>query len=154
MCTHSEHQKTSFRSKQSKHFHRKTQFTSCETGSNKVKLPKVESNAIVSVPVGAEPNKVRKTLAPEPWVCSYTGEIQEKRQFHPFFSFFLSVSIAGTHIFTASTCTTTIVTLEPCALNTEFQHFMLRFNKISLLCGYHWKGMGVKRGPKTEWLSK
>jgi len=28
-----------------------------ETGSNKVKLPKVGSNAIVPVPVGAGPNK-------------------------------------------------------------------------------------------------
>jgi hypothetical protein len=26
---------------------------------------------------------------------------------------------------------------NPCALNVEFQHFILRFNKISLLCGYH-----------------
>jgi hypothetical protein len=25
------------------------------------------------------------------------------------------------------------------AFRTEFQHFILRFNKISLLCGYHWK---------------
>jgi hypothetical protein len=24
-------------------------------------------------------------------------------------------------------------------LNAEFQHFILRFNKISLLCGYHQK---------------
>jgi hypothetical protein len=29
----------------------------CETDSNKVKLPKVGSNAIVPVPVGAGPNK-------------------------------------------------------------------------------------------------
>jgi hypothetical protein len=28
---------------------------------------------------------------------------------------------------------------QPCALNVEFQHFILRFNKISLLCRYHWK---------------
>jgi hypothetical protein len=28
------------------------------------------------------------------------------------------------HIFTAPTCTTTIITLEPCALNAEFQHFI------------------------------
>ncbi len=25
------------------------------------------------------------------------------------------------------------ITFEPCALNAEFQHFMLRFNKLSLL---------------------
>jgi hypothetical protein len=35
-------------------------------------------------------------------------------------SFFLSTSTAATYIFTAPTCTTTIITLEPCALNTEF----------------------------------
>jgi hypothetical protein len=45
------------------------------------------------------------------------------------FLFFLSDSIAVTYIFTApTTCTTTIIPLEPCAL---------RFNKISLLCRYH-----------------
>jgi hypothetical protein len=34
---------------------------------------------------------------------------------------------------------------RPCALNAEFQHFILRFNIISLLCGYHWKrGKEVK----------
>jgi hypothetical protein len=48
-------------------------------------------------------------------------------------------SIAATYIFAAPTCTTTIITLEPCALNAEFQHFTPRFNKISLLCRYHWK---------------
>jgi hypothetical protein len=36
------------------------------------------------------------------------------------------------YLFTAPTCTTTIITLKPCALNAEFQHFILRFNKISL----------------------
>jgi hypothetical protein len=39
--------------------------------------------------------------------------------------------------FTAPTCTSTIITLEPCALNAEFQHFILRYNKFSLLWGYH-----------------
>jgi hypothetical protein len=34
--------------------------------------------------------------------------------------------------------TTTIITLQPCALNAEFHHFILRFSKISLLCRYHW----------------
>ncbi len=34
------------------------------------------------------------------------------------------------HIFTAPTCTTTTITLEPCALNAEFQLFIPRFNKI------------------------
>jgi hypothetical protein len=35
------------------------------------------------------------------------------------------------------TCTTTIISLEPCALNAAFEHFIPMFNKISLLCGYH-----------------
>ncbi len=52
-------------------------------------------------------------------------------------SCFLSASIAATYIFSAPSCTTTIITLEPCALNAKFQHFILRFNKISLLCKYH-----------------
>jgi hypothetical protein len=38
LCPHSKHQKNPFRSKQSKHFHKKTWFI-CETRSNKVKLP-------------------------------------------------------------------------------------------------------------------
>jgi hypothetical protein len=45
----------------------------------------------------------------------------------------VSASTAVTCIFTAPACTTTIITLEPCALNAEFQHFILRFNKISIL---------------------
>jgi hypothetical protein len=58
-------------------------------------------------------------------------------------SFFLSASTGATYIFTPFTCTTTIISLEPCALNAEFQHFALscsivywRFNKMSLLCRY------------------
>ncbi len=42
--------KNPFQSKQSKHFHRRSWFTECEIDSNKVKLPKVGSNAIVLVP--------------------------------------------------------------------------------------------------------
>jgi hypothetical protein len=30
----------------------------------------------------------------------------------------------------APACTTTLITLEPCALNAEFRHFVLRFNKF------------------------
>jgi hypothetical protein len=49
------------------------------------------------------------------------------------------------YIFTAPTCTATIISLEPCASNSEFQHFILRFNKTSLLGGYHSKrGKGAK----------
>ncbi len=35
---------------------------------------------------------------------------------------------------------------EPCALSAEFQHFILRFNKISLLCRYHSWTRGESRG--------
>jgi hypothetical protein len=51
----------------------------------------------------------------------------------PCLSFFLSASTAVTYIFTAPNCTTTIISFELCALNVEFQHFMLRFYKMSLL---------------------
>jgi hypothetical protein len=34
-------------------------------------------------------------------------------------------STAATYIFIAPTYTSTIITLEPCALNAEFQHFIL-----------------------------
>jgi hypothetical protein len=42
---HSEHQNNLF---QSKHLHQRNEFTQCETSSNKVKLPKVGSNAILN----------------------------------------------------------------------------------------------------------
>ncbi len=56
LCPQSEHQNNPCQSKQSKHFNEKNQFNKYETGFNKVKLPKVGSNAIVPVPVGAGPN--------------------------------------------------------------------------------------------------
>jgi len=37
-------------------------------------------------------------------------------------SFSISASTV-TYIFTVPTCTTTIITLEPCVANTEIQHF-------------------------------
>jgi hypothetical protein len=54
-------------------------------------------------------------------------------------SFFLRASPAATYVFTDRTCTPVIITLEPYAWNAEFQHFILKFNQISLLCIYHWK---------------
>jgi hypothetical protein len=40
--------------------------------------------------------------------------------------------------FFLSACTAAaIIILEPCALNAELQHFIHRFNKISLLGEYH-----------------
>jgi hypothetical protein len=39
---------------------------------------------------------------------------------------------------TAATCTTTIITLEHCALNNaQVQHFILRSNKAFLVGGHH-----------------
>jgi hypothetical protein len=55
-------------------------------------------------------------------------------EFHPVFPFFLSASTAATYIFTAPTCTTTIIGLEPCALmNAEYQHFILRMSLLKCL---------------------
>jgi hypothetical protein len=48
----------------------------------------------------------------------------------------MSASTAATYIFTIPTRTATVIPLEPCALNAEFQHFILSFNKCSLLYGY------------------
>jgi hypothetical protein len=43
------------------------------------------------------------------------------------------------------------IPLKPCALNAEIQHFVLRFNKISLLYGYQLKeGLGGERRPKDR----
>jgi len=68
--------------------------------------------------------------------------------FFPPLSFFLSTS---TYIFTAPTCTTTIIRLQPWKLNAEFQHFIPRFNKISLQWGPHSKErMGGERRPKNR----
>jgi hypothetical protein len=51
-------------------------------------------------------------------------------------SFFLSASPPPTYVFIAPTCTITIITFKPCALNAEFHHYILSCHKISLLCGY------------------
>jgi hypothetical protein len=42
-------------------------------------------------------------------------------------SFFLSASTAATYIFTAPNYATTVINLGNCALNAEFQHFIVRF---------------------------
>jgi len=51
-------------------------------------------------------------------------------------SILLSASTAATNYRTAPTCTATTITPRPCSLNAEFQHFIHRFNKISLLYTY------------------
>jgi hypothetical protein len=55
--------------------------------------------------------------------------------------FFPSASPATTYIFIAPTCTTTIIGLEPYALNVEFQHSIHRFNKFFSLYGYTERGV-------------
>ncbi len=54
----------------------------------------------------------------------------------PCLSSFFSASTVAAYIFPAPTCKGTIISLENCELNGEFQHFIPRFNKISLLYGY------------------
>jgi hypothetical protein len=78
------------------------------------------------------------------WKFYKTKQLGSKLVFSPilvvdwvssYLSFFLSDSTAPTYIFIAPTCATTRITLEPCVWNAEFQHFILRFIKVSLLCG-------------------
>jgi hypothetical protein len=65
--------------------------------------------------------------------------------------FFRSASTAATYIFTAPNCTTTIISLEPCALNAEYQHFIVRFIKISFTLQIPLKeGIGGERTPHTS----
>ncbi len=67
-------------------------------------------------------------------------------------SFFMSACTAVTYIFTPlTTCTTTIITLEPCALNAEFQYFIPRFIKISLLCRPLKEGIGDEAEHRVTW---
>jgi hypothetical protein len=67
----------------------------------------------------------------------------------PRLSFFCSASTVAAYIFIAPTCKATIISLEPCALNADFQYFIPRFNKIFLLYGYPWKkGLGWKEAQR------
>ncbi len=69
-----------------------------------------------------------------------------KLSFNLSFIFPESAPTAATYTFSAPTCTITIITFENtitiitfenCALNAEFQHFISKFKKISLLHGYN-----------------
>jgi hypothetical protein len=69
-------------------------------------------------------------------------------------SFFLSASTTATYIFTAPNCTTTIITLEPCAssaeyqgFHTELQDFILRFIKMKIYSQFD-QIVIVKKPPK------
>jgi hypothetical protein len=50
--------------------------------------------------------------------------------------FFFSTSTIVAYIFIVLACKATIISLEPCALNVDFQHFTPIFNKFFLLYGY------------------
>jgi hypothetical protein len=67
-----------------------------------------------------------------------------------FFFFFLSASTATTYIFTGPTCTTDIITLEPCALNAEFQHFILRLIKFPYFADTTERGDRGESRPKDR----
>jgi hypothetical protein len=70
-------------------------------------------------------------------------------------SFFMCACVPSLllHIFSLFlSCPTTIITLEPCTLDAEFQHFILKFNKILLLyIAERGDERRVKGGPKTGW---
>jgi hypothetical protein len=64
------------------------------------------------------------------------GETKKNHQFCGTLNFIQSLFPKHLHYsyIIASTYTIIIITFEPFALNVEFQHFILRFNKNSLLC--------------------
>jgi hypothetical protein len=65
-------------------------------------------------------------------------------------SFSLSASTAAAYIFTAPNCITTIISLGPCALNAEFQHFILRhgyFTDNSIIGEFF-----SNKPPNTAWF--
>jgi hypothetical protein len=61
-------------------------------------------------------------------------------------SFFLNASTATIYIFTDPNMTTTVISLEPGALNAEFQHFIL---SCSILC---WDLIKCKDFPLFPWF--
>jgi hypothetical protein len=72
-------------------------------------------------------------------------------------SLFLSASTDATYIFTAPTCTSTIITLETCASTAELQRFIPRFIlKIPYFAYLTQRGDRGERRPKdrvkTGWL--
>ncbi len=55
------------------------------------------------------------------------------------------------YIFTAPSCQSTIISLEPCAFNAGFQHFILRFIKMSFTLQIPVKdGIGGEKRPKDR----
>ncbi len=60
-----------------------------------------------------------------------TSTMEEQRHFGGKLSFILSFSLCQNA--STPTCTSIIITLKPCAFNVQFQHFILRFDKVYLL---------------------
>jgi hypothetical protein len=61
------------------------------------------------------------------WPCPFLHRehIRDFRQDKRSIRTLLSASTAATYVFITLTCTTTIISLEPCALDAEFQHLVL-----------------------------
>ncbi len=68
----------------------------------------------------------------------------------PCHSFFFSASTVPAYIFTVPTCKATLISLEPCALNADFQHFIPRFNKISYFMDTPERRVWDERRPKDR----
>ncbi len=68
----------------------------------------------------------------------------------PCLSFFFSASTVATYIFTALIWKATIISLEPCALNANFQHFIPRSNKHFLLYDILERRVWSERRPKDR----
>ncbi len=93
--------------------------------------------------------KKKKNISIQWWGdFSFWGELS----FILSFLFFFSASTVTANIFTAPACKATIISLEPYALNADFQHFIPKFNKIFLLYGYPFerRSFGGERRPKDK----
>ncbi len=79
-------------------------------------------------------------------------------EFHAVFLFFWTSPLLLNRFSLPPTCTSTIIPLEPCALNAEIQHFVLSFSilywdliKLPHFTDTTKRGVrGVKGGPKTR----
>jgi hypothetical protein len=103
---------------------RTTQHHNPEFGHTQGEIKKNRQNKYISIQGGMKLKKL--SILVVNWVS-------------PCLSFFMSISTAVTCVFSVPNCTSTIINLELCAFNAEFQHFISRFNKMSWLCRYHWK---------------
>jgi hypothetical protein len=68
----------------------------------------------------------------------------------PCFFSFINISTFATYFFIFPICKAIIISLEPCALNVELQHFIPKFNKISLLYGCPQIRVWGERRPKDK----